>query len=111
MNFKNHVSKKNYRWVKWSRIVLCSILVGVSVGLLTLMFKNLVEQYEHLLLDKAKKNNLFFVIFPFIGLTLIYFLRQFVFNKKKNKGITEVLEALRSQKKIPSYKVFSHFFN
>lgn len=55
MNFKNHVSKKNYRWVKWSRIVLCSILVGVSVGLLTLMFKNLVEQYEHLLLDKAKK--------------------------------------------------------
>ncbi|HUH25868.1 MAG TPA: chloride channel protein, partial [Flavobacterium sp.] len=29
----------------------------------------------------------------------------------KNKGISEVLEAVRSQKKIPSYKVLSHFFN
>lgn len=111
MDFKPHVSRKNYQWVKWSRIALCSALVGISVGLLTLMFKNLVEQYEHLLLYKAKSFKLFFIVFPFIGLALIYFLRQFVFNKKKNKGISEVLEAVRSQKKIPSYKVLSHFFN
>ncbi|MFV0196989.1 hypothetical protein OBK01_02055 [Empedobacter falsenii] len=54
MNFKTHVSRKNYQWVKWSRIALCSALVGIVVGLLTLMFKTLVEQYEHLLLHKAK---------------------------------------------------------
>lgn len=111
MDFKTHVSRKNYQWVKWSRITLCSALVGIAVGLLTLMFKSLVEQYEHLLLHKAKNFKPFFIVFPFIGLALIYFLRQFVFNKKKNKGITEVLEAVRSQKKIPSYKVLSHFFN
>ncbi|WP_413532201.1 chloride channel protein [Empedobacter brevis] len=106
-----HVSRKNYRWIKWSRIILCSVLVGISVGLITLMFKNLVEQYEHLLLNKAKNFKLFFLIFPFIGLTLIYFLRQFVFDKKKNKGISEVLVAIRSQKRIPPNKVLSHFFN
>lgn len=111
MNFKTHVSRKNYQWVKWSRIALCSALVGIVVGLLTLMFKTLVEQYEHLLLHKAKDFQLFFIVFPFIGLALIYVLRQFVFNKKKNKGISEVLEAVQSKKKIPSYKVLSHFFN
>lgn len=111
MDFKTNVSKKNYQWVKWSRVALCSALVGIAVGLITLMFKNLVEQYEHLLLYKAKNFKLFFIIFPFIGLALIYFLRQFVFNKKKNKGISEVLEAVRFQKKIPAYKIPSHFFN
>lgn len=111
MDFKTNVSKKNYQWVKWSRVALCSALVGIVVGLITLMFKNLVEQYEHLLLYKAKNFKLFFIVFPFIGLALIYFLRQFVFNKKKNKGISEVLEAVRFKKKIPVYKIPSHFFN
>src|SRR5690554_2298681 len=110
MDFKTNVSKKNYQWVKWSRVALCSALVGIAVGLITLMFKNLVEQYEHLLLYKAKNFKLFFIIFPFIGLALIYFLRQFVFNKKKNKGISEVLEAVRFGKKILAYKIPSHFF-
>ena len=111
MEFKTNVSRKNYQWVKWSRIVLCAVLVGIAVGLITSMFKNMVEEYEHLLLHKAKNFKLFFILFPFIGLALIYFLRQFVFYKKKNKGISEVLEAVREQKKIPSYKIPSHFFN
>lgn len=111
MEFKTNVSRKNYQWVKWSRIVLCSVLVGIVVGLITSMFKNLVEEYEYLLLYKAQNFKPFFILFPFIGLVLIYFLRQFVFYKKKNKGISEVLEAVRGQKKIPVYKIPSHFFN
>lgn len=111
MNFKTNVSRRNYQWVKWSRIALCSALVGVIVGLITLIFKNLVEEYEHLLFHKATHFKLFFILFPFIGLSLIYILRQFVFYKKKNKGISEVLEAVREQKKIPAYKAPSHFFN
>src|SRR5690554_6389143 len=111
MDLKTKVAKTNERWVKWSQIALCSALVGIAVGLITLMFKNLVEQYEHLLLYKAKNFKLFFIIFPFIGLALIYFLRPLVFNKKKNNGISEVLEAVRFRKKIPAYKIPSHFFN
>ena len=105
------VTKKNIVWVKWSRIVYCAALVGIIVGLITLMFKNLVEEYEHLLFNKAHNFKLFFFIFPLIGLVIIHFLRTYVFNKKKNKGISEVLEAVRESKKLPPYKVPSHFFN
>lgn len=75
------------------------------------MFKNLVEEYEHLLFNKAQHFKLFFFIFPLIGLLIIYFLRTYVFSNKKNKGISEVLEAVREAKKLPPYKVPSHFFN
>src|SRR5690606_37207712 len=105
------VTKKNFLWVKWSRVVYCAALVGIIVGLITLMFKNLVEQYEHLLYNKAQNFKLFFFIFPVIGLMIIHFLRMYVFNKKKNKGISEVLEAVRNDKKLPANKVPSHFFN
>ena len=105
------VTKKNFLWVKWSRVVYCAALVGITVGLITLMFKNLVEEYEHLLYNKATNFKLFFFIFPVIGLMIIHFLRMYVFNKKKNKGISEVLEAVRNDKKLPAYKVPSHFFN
>lgn len=105
------VTKKNFLWVKWSRVVYCAALVGIIVGLITLMFKNLVEQYEHLLYNKAQNFKLFFFIFPVIGLIIIHFLRMYVFNKKKNKGISEVLEAVRNDKKLPANKVPSHFFN
>lgn len=105
------VTKKNIVWVKWSRIVYCAALVGIVVGLITLMFKNLVEEYEHLLFNKVQHFKLFFFIFPLIGLLIIYFLRTYVFSNKKNKGISEVLEAVREAKKLPPYKVPSHFFN
>lgn len=105
------VTKKNFLWVKWSRVVYCAALVGITVGLITLMFKNLVEEYEHLLYNKAINFKLFFFIFPVIGLMIIHFLRMYVFNKKKNKGISEVLEAVRNDKKLLAYKVPSHFFN
>jgi len=111
MNFKTNVSKKNYQWVKWSRIAFCAALVGIVVGLLTLMFKKLVEEYETLLLNKAMAFKPFFLIFPLIGLLLIYALRQWVFFKKKNKGILEVLEAVRYKKSIAPYKIPAHFFN
>lgn len=75
------------------------------------MFKNLVEEYEHLLFNKAQHFKLFFFVFPLIGLLIIYFLRTYVFSNKKNKGISEVLEAVREAKKLPPYKVPSHFFN
>src|SRR5690606_21506701 len=68
-------------------------------------------EYEHLLYNKATNFKLFFFIFPVIGLIIIHFLRMYVFNKKKNKGISEVLEAVRNDKKLQAYKVNSHLFN
>lgn len=111
MSLNRRVSKKNYNWVKWSRISVCSALVGIIVGLITLMFKNVVEEFEHILFHKALFFKPFFIGFPLVGLMLIYCLRYYVFYKKKNKGISEVLEAVHLQKKIPPYKIPSHFFN
>lgn len=108
---RSRISKTNVKWVKWSRIVYCAALVGVIVALITLLFKNLVEQYEHLMFSKALHFKLFFFIFPVTGLLIIYFLRKYAFSNKKNKGITEVLEALQQNKRLPAYKVPSHFFN
>src|SRR5690606_29817944 len=79
--------------------------------LIPLMFKNLVEEYEHLLYSKATHFKLFFFIFLVIGLMFIHFLSMYAFHRKKNKGISEVLEAVRNDKKLPAYKVPSHFFN
>lgn len=108
---KVNVSKSNFWWIKWSRIAYCSALVGIIVGLITLLFKNLVEQYEHLLFYKAQNIKILFLILPLIGLTLIAFLRKYTFKNKKNKGISEVLEAVHLNKKLPAYKVVSHLFN
>ncbi len=61
---------------------------------------------------KANVNWFFFFIFPAVGLSVIYFLRQYLFKKKENKGIKEIFEARDSKtKKLPVYKIPSHFFN
>lgn len=54
------VTKGNFLWVKWSRIVYCSLLVGIVVGILTGMFQMLVEMYEDLLFSKANKDPILF---------------------------------------------------
>jgi CIC family chloride channel protein len=111
MDLKIHVSKKNFYWIKWSKIIFCSVLIGFVVGLVTLMFKNLVEEYEHILFSKAQSTKVMFFVLPLMGLGLIYCLRLFVFHNRKNKGISEVLEAVHFKKKLPAYKIPSHFFN
>ena len=48
----------------------------------------------------------FFLIFPFFGLSIIYFLREYLFKKKENKGIKEIFESTSSPtKRLPGYKI------
>lgn len=111
MNVKLHVSKRNVYWIKWSKIAICSSLLGFVAAIFALLFKELVENYEHLLLNRAFNSKWLFLILPLVGLFVIYYLRMYVFKNRKNKGVLEVLEAIEFKKKLPSFKIPSHFFN
>jgi CIC family chloride channel protein len=93
------------------KLIIASLAVGLLSGLLGISLKRITEHYQHLLFTKAENNNLYFLIFPIVGLSLIYLLRQYLFKKKQNKGIKEVFESTEKGTKLPSYKIPSHFIN
>lgn len=100
---------KNYAHIK--KLTIVSVVIGVMSALLAVSLKRMTEYYEEILFHQAQHNYLFFIILPFTGLSLIYILRQYLFKKKENKGIKEVFQSKVSGKRLPAYKVPSHFIN
>jgi len=98
-------------WIKSAKIMICSLLLGFTASLFALIFKHVTENYEHFLYNRALHAPVLFFILPFIGLTVIYFLRLYVFKNRKNKGISEVLKAVYMKEKLPAFKIPSHFIN
>lgn len=96
---------------KFYKLIIASLAVGLLSALLGVALKRITEYYQHLLFTKAEHNNLYFLIFPVVGLSLIYLLRQYLFKKKQNKGIKEVFESTEKGTKLPAYKIPSHFIN
>ncbi|HMI06515.1 MAG TPA: chloride channel protein [Flavobacterium sp.] len=104
--------KKNLRFIKFRKLTIASLLIGFLSGLLAISLKHLTENYEKTLFHQSQANPLFTVIFPVVGLSVIYILRQYLFKKKENKGIREIFESTNSKSKnLPLYKIPSHFFN
>lgn len=108
---KIQVSKANFYWIKWSKIIICSALTGFTASVFALILKSATENYEHLLFSKAEEKPFLIFLFPFMGLSAIYFLRVYLFKNQKNKGISEVLESIYFKKKLPAFKISSHFIN
>ncbi|SHF74788.1 chloride channel protein, CIC family [Flavobacterium segetis] len=104
--------KKNYQFIKFKKLVIVSVIIGFLSAFLGIVLKNATEYYESIFFHRAETNAVFFIIFPFFGLSIIYFLRQYLFKKKENKGIKEIFESVSSKtKNLPSYKIPSHFIN
>ena len=104
--------KKNYYFIKIQKLVLVSILIGFLSAFLGVILKNTTEYYEEIFFHQSIVNPIFFVIFPVFGLSIIHFLREYIFKKKENKGIKEVFESTNSSSKnLPIYKIPSHFIN
>lgn len=104
--------KRNYQLIKFQKLVIVSILIGFLSAFLGLVLKKTTEHYEEIFFSKATTNPIFFVVFPVFGLSIIYFLREYLFKKKENKGIKEIFESTNSKSKnLPSYKISSHFIN
>ncbi len=109
-NFKK--TKQKTTQVKYLHLAVASVIIGFLCALLGDSLKKLTEHYEELFFDKAKANWLFIVLFPAFGLTIIYFLRHFLFRNKENKGIKEIFESIKTRhNELPVYKIPSHFVN
>lgn len=104
--------RKNIKFIKIRKLLIASLLIGFLSAMLALTLKHVTENYEHVLFNQSQNNKLYLIIFPVLGLSVIYFLRQYLFKKKANKGITEIFESTDSKSKnLPLYKIPSHFFN
>lgn len=111
MNFilpiKNNIQFSTYR-----KLIIASLLIGFLATFLAISLKRMTEYYENIFFDVANKHFIYFVLFPFVGLSVIYFLRLYLFNNNENKGIKEIFECSNSKSKnLPSYKIPSHFIN
>jgi CIC family chloride channel protein len=104
--------KKNYQLIKFQKLVVVSVLIGFLSAFLGVILKKVTEHYEEIFFGQATLNPIFFVVFPVFGLSIIYFLREYLFKKKENKGIKEIFESTNTKSKnLPSYKISSHFIN
>ncbi|HLA56950.1 MAG TPA: chloride channel protein [Flavobacterium sp.] len=109
----NHTAiRKNLNRIKLRKLIIVSILIGFLSAFLALALKRITEYYEAIFMHKTDTSLFYLLIFPIIGLSVIYFLREYLFKKKPNKGITEIFESTNSKSKnLPVYKIPSHFFN
>ena len=95
------------------RLIVASMMVGLASALLAFTLKHLTEFFEHYLFNFVQNRyTVLFIILPSIGITTIYFLRKYLFQNRKNKGITEIYKTLDQRKDhLPLFKIPSHFFN
>ena len=93
-------------------VIIASLLIGFLASFLALSLKRITEHFESALFSKALTLPFYYLLFPLVGLTIIYFLRKYLFKNKENKGIKEIFECLSStSKKLPLYKIPSHYIN
>lgn len=105
------VAPQKQNWHDWKRLIIAAAVIGFIAALLALSLKHLTEHYEEVFFGKAEQDRLWFLVLPFIGLSMIYMLRKYLFRNKENKGIKEVLESLKTDRSLPAYKIPSHYLN
>ena len=89
------------------------MLTALVCCVLAYILKLLTELIQHQLFNLASSQNmLWFIILPSCGITTIYFLRKYLFQNRKNKGITEIYKTLDQRNDhLPLFKVPSHLLN
>ncbi|MES2587352.1 MAG: chloride channel protein [Bacteroidota bacterium] len=104
--------EKNNRRVELYKLILSSLCISTLSAFMVYALVLFTENFEHILFHLAKKINFLFFIFPFVGLSLIFFLRIYLFKKRENKGIKEIYDSLRTRhNELKFYKIPSHFLN
>lgn len=104
--------KKNHRLIVLQKLAVASVLIGFLASFLALILKKITEYYESIFFLKSSNSPWLLLIFPIFSLSVIYFLRNYLFKRKVNKGIKEVFEVTKNKNKnLPLYKIPSHFIN
>jgi len=109
---KHSEIRQHLTFITYRKLIAVSLFIGFLAAFLAITLKRLTEHYENAFIINTENNAIFLVIFPFFGLSVIHFLRLYLFRNKDNKGITEIFESTRSKtKNLPLYKIPSHFIN
>ena len=82
-------------------VILASAMIGLLAALLTDSLKLLTEHYGHVLRERFFEKPWMIFVLPLTGLTIVWFLRKFLFRNKKNKGITEIFNNLQKKGALP----------
>lgn len=107
----NYAFRKIYPVVKYQKLIVASLVIGFLAAFLAVTLKHMTDHYEEVLFAQSQRNWFYIILFPLFGLSLIYILRKFLFKRKENKGIKEVFESSATGKRLPAYKIPSHFIN
>jgi len=110
---RKSIMKDKIKLYSYFKLMIGSIIVAVLSGLLAYTLKHLTTHWQDYLFEHVSQiNHYLYIIFPSIGITIIYFLRKYVFQNKKNKGIREIYRSLDTrQDHLPLYKIPSHYIN
>ncbi|MBL1410241.1 chloride channel protein [Sphingobacterium faecale] len=106
--FRKRVIRYNY-----FKLFLSVVLVSLISCILAFSLKHLTEFFQHYIYHYIQGQQVaLFILLPSIGITSIYFLRKYVFQNRKNKGIKEIYTTLETRKDhLPFFKIPSHFIN
>lgn len=98
--------------IHYIKLIITSVIVGLLAALLADSLKRVTAYYEDNLVQHVRHFQWICLLLPTIGITLIYFLRKYLFRGKQNKGIKEIYTTLENRKnELPAYKIPSHYFN
>jgi CIC family chloride channel protein len=94
------------------KLIVASLIVSILSAFLADSLKSVTAYYEELIFSKGSQLPFLFLILPSIGITLIYFLRKYLFKGKQNKGIKEIYSSIQNRKNsLPAFKIPSHYVN
>lgn len=99
---KDHINDKQF-------IMILSSIIGLLVGIAAVIIKNLVFHLSSLLERVAENTGQYmFIVFPIIGIALVYLFITYILKKPIGPGIPSVLYAISKHKgKIPKSSLYS----
>jgi len=92
--------RKNHRFIVIRKLVIVSLIVGFLAGFLGLALKRLTEHYETILFAKTIHSPLYIFLFPFVGLSIIFIFRHYLFKTKRTKALKKFLKVPNRKRKI-----------
>ncbi|MGB3066312.1 chloride channel protein [Sphingobacterium thalpophilum] len=109
----NTAHRKKIIQYSYLKLIGSSIFVSIICCVLAYTLKHFTGHVQDQLFEWVTSwDRYFLIIFPSIGITAIYFLRKYVFQNRKNKGIKEIYTTLETRKDhLPFFKIPSHYIN
>ncbi|MGC3979304.1 MAG: chloride channel protein [Paludibacteraceae bacterium] len=92
---ERYISEKHF-------ILLLSLVIGVFSAIASFLLKSTIHLIQHLLTShfSLEKVNYWYLIFPFIGITLSYLFVRYIVKDDISHGITRILYAISQRKSI-----------